>query len=113
MSAANDLTTQIIDYIYSTGGFAFRASSTGIFDKKLNTFRTAPKKGVSDVLGIYKGRFIACEVKIGRDSASPEQIGFLKNIEHYGGLTFMAKDFPSFKEWYDQYVIHTTLLTSP
>lgn len=108
MSQANELTSQIISYVYKTQGFAYRSSSTGIFDKKLGTFRTAPKKGVSDVVALapltspFPGRFIAIEVKIGKDSLSPEQAGFLLNVEHYGGISYIARDFDSFKEWWDE-----------
>lgn len=107
MSQANDLTNQIIDYIYRFGGFAWKASSQGTYDDKLQRFRMAPKKGVSDILAIIppNGQLCAIEVKIGRDTMRPEQIGFFKNIEHVGGLTFIAKDFTSFQSWWNK-VIH-------
>jgi penicillin-binding protein-related factor A (putative recombinase) len=100
MSKAADLTTGIIDHIYKQGGYAWRASSTGIFEEKTGRFRSAPKKGVADVLGLYRGKFMAIEVKIGKDRLSLEQEGFLRNIEHYGGLVFVAKDFESFEYWF-------------
>lgn len=62
--------------------------------------RTAPKRGVSDVLGIYKGILVAIEVKIGNDKLSLEQEGFLENIRHHGGKTYVAKDEEGFKEWW-------------
>ena len=36
---------------------------------------------------------------------SDEQIGFMKNISYYGGLTFTAKDMPSFIEWFNFVVL--------
>ncbi len=105
MPPSSTLTNQIIDHIYQNGGYAWRASSTGVFDTKLQTFRTAPKKGVSDILGLIHGTFLAVEVKIGKDRLSEEQEGFLKNIKHYGGHSFVAKSFDEFKEWFDE-VIH-------
>lgn len=101
MSEATDLTNQVINHIYRQGGYAWRASSTGIFDEKRGSFRTAPKKGVADVLACYRGRMVAVEIKIGKDRLSPEQAGFLANLQHVGGLTFVAKDFPSFQAWFD------------
>lgn len=100
MSLANELTNQIIDYIYRNNGFAWRSSSTGVFDSKIKQYRTAPKKGVADVLGLHKGKFLAIEVKIGKDRLSPEQEGFLKNVRYYGGFSFVAKDIESFEEWF-------------
>ena len=100
MTDASDLTNQIINHIYKAGGYAWRASSTGIYDEKRSAFRTAAKKGVADVLACYQSRMIAVEVKIGKDRLSPEQTGFLANVEHAGGLTFVAKDSESFKAWW-------------
>ncbi len=103
MSASNVLTRAIIDYLYTRRVFAWRAQSTGLFDAKTAQFRTAPKKGVADILAIQPptGRFLAIEVKIGKDTLSPEQIGFLKNVEQCGGLSFVAHDLESFKIWFD------------
>ena len=99
-SPANELTNRIIHEIYSTGGFAWRAESTGVFDTKKAIFRTAPKKGVADVLAVYKGRFLAIEVKIGKDRQSPEQQGFQANVEHCGAAYFVAHDYDSFQQWW-------------
>lgn len=104
MSKATELTNKIINHIYRQGGYAWRASSTGIYDQRQHAFRTAPKKGVSDVLGCFKGRLLAIEVKIGKDRLSDEQSGFLGNIENAGGLCFVAKDFDSFKDWWKNIV---------
>ena len=100
MSKANDLTNQIINHIYKQGGFAWRASSVGVYDSAKQTFRTAAKKGVADVLSCFKGHLIAVEVKIGSDRLSDEQEGFMKNINHHGGHSIIAKDFEQFKnDW--------------
>ena len=100
MSKASDLTNKIIDFIYRKGGYAYRSSSTGIYDTRRQQFRTSAKKGVSDVIGVYQGQFLAIEVKIGADSLRPEQEGFLKNITHHGGLSVVAKDYDEFKKWW-------------
>ena len=106
MSASNELTRKIIEFIHSSGSFAWRASSVGLYDSSKNIHRTAPKKGVSDVLGIIapSGRTLAVEIKIGKDRLSDEQTGFLANIEHYGGLSFVAKDFDSFVNFWQNTV---------
>lgn len=104
MSAANELTNQIIDFIYRAGGYAWRASSVGVFDTKQQRFRTAAKKGVADVLACLRGRLIAVEVKIGKDRLSDEQDGFLRNIRATGGLAFVATDFEQFKEEWSKIV---------
>lgn len=111
--ASADLTNQVIDHIYKAGGYAWRASSVGVFDTKQMHFRAAAKKGVSDVLACFKGRLIAVEIKIGKDKLSDEQIGFMKNVEHAGGVAIVATDFESFKEkWVEVLHISPELSTS-
>ena len=104
MSAANELTNQIIDHVYKAGGYAWRASSVGVFDSKRAMFRASAKKGVADILACFKGQLIAVEVKIGKDRLSPEQEGFLENISAVGGNTFVAGSFDGFCAWWaEQY----------
>ena len=109
MSASNELTQKILAFLYENQAFAFRNNSLGIFDRSKGIFRTAPKKGISDILICHKSYFIACEIKIGKDKLSSEQIGFLKNIEHYGGVSMVVKDFEDFKKQWIDYLIHRGL----
>lgn len=46
--------------------------------------------GVSDFLGIYKGRFLAIEAKAPHGVASPAQKEFLRRIEADGGIAILA-----------------------
>ena|SRR3990167_4304747 len=102
MSITNELTNQIIDHIYRAGGYAWRSSSTGIYDTKRQFFRAASKKGVADILACWKGRLVAIEVKTGKDRLSPEQTGFLFNINHAGGIGFVARDFNNFLDQWEK-----------
>ena len=100
MSAASELTNQIIGFIHRAGGYAWRANSVGIYDAKKGVHRAGAKKGVSDVLACYRGVLVAIEVKIGKDRLRPEQEGFIANVRHVGGRAFVAKDFQTFTlEW--------------
>lgn len=72
----------------------------GVFDTKQMHFRASAKKGVSDVLAVHRSWLIAIEIKIGKDQLSDEQIGFMRNIEHTGGVVMVVKDFEDFeKQW--------------
>ena len=103
MSAATELTNKIIDFIYHQGGYAWRASSVGVYDQQRRAYRTAAKKGVSDVLSCFKGRLVAIEIKIGADRLSAEQEGFILNINHAAGLALVVKNFEDFMvEWVDK-----------
>lgn len=102
MSDATILTNHIISVIYKSGGYAWRQSSTGIYDAQRGGYRTAPKTGVSDVLGLLNGRLVAVEVKVGKDRLRPEQIGFIENVRHYGGIAIIAKTPEQFNEEWEQ-----------
>lgn len=46
--------------------------------------------GVSDILGIYKGRFLAIEIKAPGGRLSPAQKIFLDNVKEEGGVAILA-----------------------
>lgn len=100
--ASADLTNQVINHIYRAGGYAWRATSVGVFDTKQMHFRAAAKKGVADVLACFKGRLIAIEIKIGTDRLSDEQEGFMRNVQHAGGVAIVAKTYEEFVHIFDQ-----------
>ena len=47
--------------------------------------------GVSDFLGIYKGRMLAIEAKAGKNNPSPDQVAFLERIKQEGGIGIVAR----------------------
>lgn len=96
-------------------GFFWRQNNTPVYDEKQGRYRSMSKfatRGVSDILGVYKGRFIAIEVKTRKafgwhyglykkisagympknknESRAMEQIIFIDNINKNGGLGFFA-----------------------
>jgi penicillin-binding protein-related factor A (putative recombinase) len=47
-------------------------------------------KGVSDILGAYKGRMLAIEVKRPGKIPTPDQQRFLDRVKIEGGISFVA-----------------------
>jgi Holliday junction resolvase len=47
--------------------------------------------GVSDIIGIYKGRYLAIEVKAPKKEPSENQRAFIDRVNHEGGLAFVAR----------------------
>lgn len=94
MSQSNELTREIIKFIYPKYGFAWRQNSQGVITAQ--GFRTGAKKGVADILACVSGRFIAIEIKIGKDRLSDEQIGFMKNIKFAGGIAIIILSWEDF-----------------
>ncbi|MGE0089439.1 MAG: hypothetical protein AB7S50_08210 [Bacteroidales bacterium] len=101
-NTANALTKCIVDYITLKKGFASRLNSTGIYRQDIQKFvPNTQKRGLSDVIAVYKGKSLNIEVKMGLDRLSEHQIKVKRDIESSGGLFFIAKDFESFKIWFD------------
>lgn len=55
-------------------------------------------RGVSDILGMYKGKFFAIEVKAPKGRTSDEQATFLANIHKEGGIAFVARSIEDVKK---------------
>jgi penicillin-binding protein-related factor A (putative recombinase) len=47
-------------------------------------------KGISDILGVYEGRFLAIEVKRPGGRVSSEQRAFIERVNEEGGVGFVA-----------------------
>ena len=86
--------TKIVSLIRERQGVATRVNSgTAVFkrDGATNVIRGADK-GTSDVIALYKGVYLAIEVKHGKNNATPEQIEFLESVARAGGVGLLAYD---------------------
>jgi penicillin-binding protein-related factor A (putative recombinase) len=86
---------QVCAYLRLRGAFIFIHDSVGIFDAKKGIFRANKSpyriRGVADILGIYKGKPLAVEVKTKTGKLSEYQKDFLDNWRAHGGLAFVAR----------------------
>ena len=102
---ANDLTKAIIDFIEFSGGTASRINSQGqarkINGRMVWTFGST-RKGVSDIQGCFRGKFLSIEIKIGNDRQSESQIKEAERVRSAGGLYFVAKNMDSFLKWWEE-----------
>ena len=73
----------------------WKNQSVGIFDKAKGIYRKPNNryhiKGVSDIIGVYKGIPLFIEVKSSRGTVSVEQARFLDWINALGGCAFVAR----------------------
>jgi len=86
---ANVLTKQVIKILWMKGWQVWRQNNAAVYDPTKNIFRAnSTIKGISDIIGFNKkdARFIAVEVKVGRDKLSVEQKLFLDYINKAGGI---------------------------
>ena len=47
--------------------------------------------GGSDLIGIYKGRFLAVEVKAAKGKPTPAQVNFIEVVKRNGGIAGVAR----------------------
>jgi len=100
--SANALTKCITAYLTLMGAFASRLNNTGVYDARLGKYRpTTAKKGLPDILATYKGHSLFIEVKFGKDRQSEDQRKIETEQTASGGIYFTARDFTSFKIWFD------------
>jgi penicillin-binding protein-related factor A (putative recombinase) len=99
-----EIETSILQYLeHLPGCFAWKSNTVGVFDPAKRVYRKSKNKfainGVSDILGIYHGRFLAIEVKRPSNKERPEhQVQFIQNILKQGGIAFFATSVEEVKE---------------
>ena len=82
--------------------FAFVVPTTGLFDQKRGFWRTAPKRGVPDLLVCKNSKFIGIEVKTATGRLRPDQIAFREALELAGGIFILARSVEDVeKVWYN------------
>ena len=86
----HDTQNAIIQLIKARGGLAIRINS-GSIAKGARVIKGAAK-GTSDIIACFRGKFIAVEVKCGRNKPSDEQIDFGRVVNRAGGIFLVAYD---------------------
>lgn len=97
-----DIENAILDYLTVCPGQFWRNNSVGVYDAAKKTFRRPSRyhrNGVSDILGILPcGTFVAIEVKTPKGRLSENQKQFLKDIQEYNGIAFVARSVDDVRE---------------
>jgi hypothetical protein len=86
------------------GVFCWRNNSTGLFDAQRGTFRRKGRfemLGVSDIIGIHHGRFLAIEVKRKGGKLTPAQQVFIQEVSLRDGMAAVVFSFEDFKDWWE------------
>jgi len=116
-SSANGLTKCIIFWINANGGQAERISNQGQYreGKKIpvgDSFKQLAgkwtpgqgTKGTADISATIRGRSVKIEVKQ-KDKQSEVQKQYQQSIESAGGVYQIVRDFDSFVEWYEKFIL--------
>jgi penicillin-binding protein-related factor A (putative recombinase) len=95
MTPENLIKNQVCSWLALKHGFFFQVDSVGIFDFKKRSFRSNRSpwrmRGVADIIGIWKGKPLAIEVKSATGRLSPFQKEFLEKWELAGGISIVAR----------------------
>ena len=114
---ANGLTRAIIDWLNYSGCYANRINVQGQVRKetiqliqgnsmeKIHYTPSTTNKGTADISAIVNGRHWSVEVKIGKDRMSLNQLKEMVRVNKAGGVYFVARDMPSFVEFYHKQIV--------
>ena len=91
----HEIQNEIMAYLVSNKIFAWRQNTGAISIK--DRFIRFGLKGTSDILGIYKGIFLAIEVKTAQGKLRKEQVFFLRKIKDQGGIAIVARSLDDVK----------------
>lgn len=94
---------QICEFLLlQTDCFFWLNESVGIYDPVRKIYRKKnsrfSRKGVADILGIWKGMPLAIEVKSAKGVLSSDQKIFLEEFKEHGGIAFVAKSLTDVKQ---------------
>lgn len=95
MTPENQIKRAICQWLAAKRAFFWVTDRVGIYDPTRKTFRSNRDpyriKGVADILGSWKGRLLAIEVKTKTGRISQEQKQFLARVNESGGIGFVAR----------------------
>ena len=61
--------------------------------------------GISDIIAVKAGLFLAVEVKLKKAEGSTNQEAFMKSVRDHGGFAMLVnmKGLPAFEAWLDKF----------
>lgn len=86
------------------GAIVWRNNVGVLEDSRGKPVRYGLCNGSSDLIGIFKGRFLAVEIKRPGERMRPEQELFIDVVRREGGIAFVATSPEEFKEKLNGYL---------
>lgn len=87
--------------------FAVKLNNVGIYNKRKGCYMMPNNRhihrGLPDILGVFDGRFLAVEVKFGKNKPSEHQTRFIKRVQEANGVAFWCNSFSDFKYKFNEY----------
>ena len=88
--------TAILDYLNGIPDcYAWKNTSVGAYNKAAGRYLKPRGKyritGISDILGVFRGAFLAVEVKSLTGRPTKNQLDFIEDVRSCGGIAFVAR----------------------
>lgn len=102
---ANTITDGLVSLINLSGNYAGRINTTGIFDPVHNIWRKLKETelGKSDIIACIRGKFVAIEIKFGKDTQKRRQKSFEKRVLQAGGVYYQIHTWEEAEQWWADY----------
>ena len=94
-TSEKEVEKSILEFLEWYPGYYWKNNSVGVYDARKQVYRKAKSKyiinGVSDILGVVNGKFVAIEVKSAKGRLSESQKDFMHQVKDKGGIAFVAR----------------------
>jgi hypothetical protein len=111
----NGLTKAVIDTFILSGMFASRIDSKGTYSQALKRFIPSnQKRGLPDVFAQAAGLpplWIEIKCAATKDRLKPHQVEVIEQLRKSGAIVFIATEYQSFYEWFNNEVINKQTVT--
>lgn len=107
-SSEKEIQNAILEYLsFLPDCKAWTNKSTGTYDPRSQRFIPQRGKfhnrGVSDIIGIYRGKMLCIEVKSKKGKLAPHQEMFLQEMKRHGAIAFVARSVNDVAEVFKLY----------
>lgn len=86
-----DIQRDVMKELSNLGAIVWRNNTGMLRDQNGTPVRFGLCVGSSDIIGIWKGKFLAVEVKTPRGKVTDAQLNFIEAVNRAGGIAFVAR----------------------
>lgn len=101
LPSEGDVLKSCLQYLSLRGAFCWRQNQGGMKTERGQFIRFAHVSGISDIIGVMEGRFLAVEVKKPGQKAKPHQEAFLERVRASGGIAGVVTSVKELQELID------------
>ena len=100
MSTEKKTQKEILKYLTEKGILHYRQNS-GAIRTRGHFYKFCSINGISDIVCVYKGRYIGIEVKDVKGKQNKDQLIFEENLKKAGGIYVLARELKDVKKIFE------------